>query len=291
MNLPNQATMPAPIYQRRRWTDRLMTLLTTLAVLVAVVPLFGILIYVLIQGASVINWNFFSKLPTPVGEPGGGMLNALVGSTILVVLAAAIGLPIGLFSAVYLAEYGRGRLATAIRFVTEVLNGVPSIVIGIFAYAIVVRPLHHFSALAGGIALGLMMIPTVTRTAEEMIRMVPNSLREAGLALGLPRWRVIVSIVLPTAANGIITGIMLAIARISGETAPLLFTALNNSFLSANLLQPISSLPVQIYTYATTPYEELHRMAWGAAFVLVMIVLVVNLVTRLLTRSGYHMHR
>ncbi|MBE3584173.1 MAG: phosphate ABC transporter permease PstA [Limnochordaceae bacterium] len=283
--------MSALIYQRRRWTDRLMTLLTTLAVLVAVVPLFGILIYVLIQGASVINWDFFSKLPTPVGEPGGGMLNALVGSTILVVLAAAIGLPIGLFSAIYLAEYGHGRLATAIRFVTEVLNGVPSIVVGIFAYAIVVRPLHHFSALAGGIALGLMMIPTVTRTAEEMIRMVPNSLREAGLALGLPRWRVIVSIVLPTAANGIITGIMLAIARISGETAPLLFTALNNSFLSVNLLQPVSSLPVQIYTYATTPYEELHRMAWGAAFVLVMIVLVVNMVTRLLTRSGYHMHR
>lgn len=291
MNQPNQATMSALIYQRRRWTDRLMTLLTTLAVLVAVVPLFGILIYVLIQGASVINWDFFSKLPTPVGEPGGGMLNALVGSTILVVLAAAIGLPIGLFSAIYLAEYGHGRLATAIRFVTEVLNGVPSIVVGIFAYAIVVRPLHHFSALAGGIALGLMMIPTVTRTAEEMIRMVPNSLREAGLALGLPRWRVIVSIVLPTAANGIITGIMLAIARISGETAPLLFTALNNSFLSVNLLQPVSSLPVQIYTYATTPYEELHRMAWGAAFVLVMIVLVVNMVTRLLTRSGYHMHR
>lgn len=279
------------VYRRRRLTDLLMTGLAGLAVLVAVVPLFSILISVAIRGLSALNLDFFTKMPVPIGETGGGVLNAIVGSGILVGLGTLIGLPIGLLSAIYLAEYGRGRLADTVRLFTEVMSGLPSIVVGIFAYAIVVRPLHHFSALAGGVALGILMIPVVTRTAEEMIRMVPQSLREAGLALGLPRWRVTVSIVLPSAASGIVTGAMLAVARIAGETAPLLFTALNNAFFSTSLLRPIASLPVQIYTYATSPYEELHRIAWGAVFVLVMMVLITNLLTRLAVRSGYEMKR
>lgn len=278
-------------YRRRKLGDRLVTLLTGLAVLAAVVPLFSILIYVGIRGLPALNVAFFTQMPKPIGEAGGGMLNAIVGSILLVTLATAIGLPVGIMAAIYLSEYGRGRLANTIRLFTEVMSGLPSIVVGIFAYTIVVRPLHHFSALAGGFALGVLMIPVVTRTAEEMIRMVPQSLREAGLALGLPKWRVILSIVLPSAASGIITGSMLAIARVAGETAPLLFTALNNAFFSTSLLQPIASLPVQIYTYATTPYEELHRLAWGGAFVLVMMVLITNLLTRLVVRSGYHASR
>lgn len=278
-------------YRRRQLGDRLVTLLTGLAVLAAVVPLFSILIYVGIRGLPALNVAFFTQMPKPIGEAGGGMLNAIVGSILLVTLATVIGLPVGIMAAIYLSEYGRGRLADTIRLFTEVMSGLPSIVVGIFAYAIVVRPLHHFSALAGGFALGVLMIPVVTRTAEEMIRMVPQSLREAGLALGLPKWRVILSIVLPSAASGIITGSMLAIARVAGETAPLLFTALNNAFFSTSLLQPIASLPVQIYTYATTPYEELHRLAWGGAFVLVMMVLITNLLTRLVVRSGYHVSR
>ncbi|MBE3577858.1 MAG: phosphate ABC transporter permease PstA [Limnochordales bacterium] len=278
-------------YRRRQLVDRLVTLLTGLAVLTAVVPLFSILIYVGVRGLPALNLAFFTQMPKPIGEVGGGMLNAIVGSILLVGLAAIIGLPVGIMAAIYLSEYGRGRLADIIRLFTEVMSGLPSIVVGIFAYALVVRPLHHFSALAGGIALGVLMIPVVTRTTEEMIRMVPQSLREAGLALGLPKWRVIVSIVLPAAVNGIITGAMLSIARVAGETAPLLFTALNNAFFSISLLQPIASLPVQIYTYATTPYPELHRLAWGGAFVLVMMVLITNLLTRFLVRAGYQVDR
>jgi phosphate transport system permease protein len=254
--------------------------------LLAVVPLASVLVYIGARGAGGLSWSFVSELPRPVGEPGGGMANAIAGTLVLVGLACAIGIPVGVASGVYLAELGRGRFARLVRFSADVMAGVPSIAVGIFVYTLVVLGMRRFSALAGGVALGILMLPTIMRTTEELLKLVPDSLREAGLALGLPRWRVILRIVLRTGAPGIVTGIMLAVARVAGETAPLLFTAFNNRFWSASLDRPIASLPVQIYTYAVSPYAEWHRQAWAAALLLVGMVLVLNVLARLLSSAG-----
>jgi phosphate transport system permease protein len=246
-----------------------------------------IFVYLLYKGASSLNVAFFTQIPKPEGETGGGMANAIVGSGMLLAIASLLGIPIGIGGGIYLAEFGRGtRLANAIRFTADVLNGVPSIVMGIAAYSLVVVPMHHYSALAGGVALGIMMIPTVTRTTEEMLLMVPHSIREAALGLGVPNWRSVLSITLKTASPGVITGCMLAFARVAGETAPLLFTALGNQFWSVNLNREIAALPLQIYIYAQSPYDDQHRLAWAGALVLiVLIVLAVSLVRYVASRG------
>ena len=262
-----------------------MTALAMVAVLVALVPLASVLIYTVVQGASAINWAFFTQLPQPVGEPGGGMANALVGTLILVALASCIGAPVGILGGLFLGELGGGRLGGLIRYAADVMNGIPSIVIGVFVYVIAVVPVKHFSALAGGLALGVIMIPLVMRTTEEIVRLVPISLREASLALGIPWWITTLRIVLRTAAAGVVTGVMLAVARVAGETAPLLFTAFNNQFWPTGLNQPVASLTVQLYNYAIAPYDDWHRQAWAAALVLMTITLAFNIVSRLAMRA------
>jgi len=271
----------------RAATDHIVTGLAILATVVVVVPLVAIFVYLMLKGASSLNLDFFLKNPVPEGESGGGMANAIVGSAVLLGIASLIGVPIGIGAGIYLAEFGRGtRLANAIRFTADTLNGVPSIVMGLAAYSLIVIPQGHFSALSGGIALGIMMIPTVARTSEEMLLMVPNIIREAALGLGLSNWRTVLSITVKTASPGIITGCMLAFARVAGETAPLIFTALGNAFWSTNPNQPIEALPLQIWVYATGPYEDQHRLAWAGALVLiVLIVLAVSLV-RYVTSRG-----
>lgn len=271
----------------RAATDHAVTGLAVLATMLVVVPLIAIFIYLLIKGDSSLNLNFFIKNPAPEGELGGGMANAIVGSGVLLAIASAIGVPIGIGAGIYLAEFGRGtKLANAVRFTADVLNGVPSIVMGLAAYSLIVVPQKHFSAFSGGVALGIMMIPTVARTTEEMLLMVPNTIREAALGLGLPNWRSVLSITVKTASPGIITGCMLAFARVAGETAPLIFTALGNSYWSTSPNQPIEALPLQIWVYASGPYEDQHRLAWAAALVLiVLIVLAVSLV-RYVTSRG-----
>jgi phosphate transport system permease protein len=260
------------------------------AVVVALLPLGLILFFVVSQGVEALNGDFFVRMPQPVGEPGGGMANAIVGTLILVALAAALAVPIGVLSGVYMAEYAGSRFAAAIRFAADTLNGVPSIVIGVFAYGVAVLPFRQFSALAGGFALGVMMIPIISRTTEELLLLVPSSMREGALALGATRARAVFSVVLPAAAPGIVTGIVLALARIAGETAPLLFTAFNNRFFTTRLTQPISSLTVQVFTYAISPYEDWHRQAWAGALVLVTIVLICSLAARFATRRLERMH-
>jgi phosphate transport system permease protein len=260
------------------------------AVAVALLPLALILIYILERGATSISWSFFTEMPKPVGEAGGGMANAIVGSVMVIGIASAFAVPIGIVSGVYLSEY-RDRLATIVRFSADVLNGVPSIVIGIFAYAVIVLPAKHFSALAGGFALGVMMIPVVVRTTEELLRLVPETLREGALALGATRARATFSVVIPAALPGIITGVLVAIARIAGETAPLLFTALNNSYFSANVQQPVSTLTVQVFTYANSPYDEWHRQAWAGALILIAMILIFSIAARLATRRLERMTR
>jgi phosphate transport system permease protein len=272
---------------RRRIMDRTMTALAGVAVLLAMVPLASVLVYVVLQGASALNWTFFTQLPGPVGEPGGGMANAIVGTLTLIALASCVGLPVGILGGLFLSELGDGPLGWWVRFVTDVLNGVPSIVIGIFVYTLAVVPMRQFSALAGGLALGLIMVPLVMRTTEELVRLVPASLREASLALGIPWWTTTLRVVLRTATAGVITGVMLAIARIAGETAPLLFTAFNNQFWPTGLNQPISSLTVQLYNYAIAPYDAWHRQAWAAALVLLSITLFLNVSSRLIGRQRY----
>jgi phosphate transport system permease protein len=252
-----------------------------LCVGLALVPLGFVLFFVVSQGVQSLNVDFFTHNPRPVGEPGGGMANAIVGTLILTGLAAAMAVPIGILSGVYLSEYRGSRFASAVRFAADTLNGVPSIVIGVFAYAVVVLPLRHFSTLAGGFALGIMMIPIITRTTEELLLLVPNALREGALALGATRARAVFTVIVPAALPGIITGVVLALARIAGETAPLLFTSFNNRFFSASLSQPISSITVQVFTYAISPYEDWHRQAWAGALVLVTIVLVCSMAARL----------
>ena len=257
------------------------------AAFVAALPLLFILTYLVIKGATSVNLDFFTQLPPSPGESGGGMGNAVLGSLVLIGIAAAIGLPIGIGSGLYLAERRDSRLANVVRFLADVLNGLPSIVLGIFAWQVMVRRMGHFSALAGGVALGAMMIPLVSRTTEEMIRLVPVALREAALALGYSRWRTSLSIVLRTALPGIVTGALVAIARIAGETAPLLFTALGNQFWSLTLTEPIAALPLQIYVFAISPYDDWHRLAWAGALVLIGVVFVISLAARAATRSRF----
>jgi phosphate transport system permease protein len=267
--------------------DYVATALAVLSTILVIVPLVAIFVYLLIKGASSLNLAFFTQIPKPVGEQGGGMANAIIGSATLLGIASILGVPIGIGGGVYLAEFGRGtKLANAVRFTADVLNGVPSIVMGIAAYALIVMPQGHFSALSGGVALGIMMIPTICRTTEEMLLMVPHAVREAALGLGVPNWRSVLSITVKTASPGIITGCMLAFARVAGETAPLLFTALGNEFWSTSLNEPIAALPLQIYVYAISPYDDWHRLAWAGALVLiVLIVLSVSLV-RFVTSRG-----
>jgi phosphate transport system permease protein len=269
----------------RRIQNKAMSGLTFAAAIAVICPLLMIFGFLLYQGASAINLDFFTHLPKPVGEAGGGVANAIVGSLIMIALAACLGLPVGILAGVYLAESNDRRLPWMVRYVADVLNGVPSIVFGIFAYTIVVLPMRRFSALAGGVALGLIMMPIVVRTTEEMVRLVPNALREAGLGLGLPQWKVTMRVVLPAARAGIITGVMVAIARIAGETAPLLFTALGNRFWHQGLDQPMAALPLQIYAYAIAPYDDWHRQAWAGALVLITLVFLASLAARLATRG------
>jgi len=260
---------------------------TYLAAILATLPLVLILVHLVRQGASSLSLAFFTHMPGSVGEPGGGMANAIVGTLMLIGIASIIGLPIGIGAGLYLAEKKSTPLASTVRFLSDVLNGLPSIVMGIFAWEVLVRPVRHFSALAGGVALGAMMIPLVTRTTEEMLLVVPTSLREAALALGYPRWRTSISVVLRTALAGIVTGALVAVARIAGETAPLLFTALGNQFWSTSVREPIAALPLQIFTYSINAYEEWHRQAWAGALVLITIVLIISLAARFATRSRF----
>ncbi len=276
---------------RRKTLSNVVVGLCGASVILALVPLFFVFFYVLKQGFSSLSWDFFTKMPKPVGEPGGGMANAIVGTLMLIGIASCVGVPVGLVSGIYLSEYPKSKLATSVRFTADVLNGIPSIVIGIFAYALVVLPVKHFSALAGGIALGFMMIPIITRTTEELLNLVPSTLREGALALGATRSRAAFTVMLPAALPGIMTGILVSLARISGETAPLLFTSFSNRFWSTTLSQPIASLTVQIYTYAISPYDDWHRQAWAGALVLVSVVFLFSVLARVVTRRLERMHR
>jgi phosphate transport system permease protein len=272
---------------RRTATNYFITGLSILATVIVIVPLIAILFYLVYKGASSLNLAFFTHIPAPVGEQGGGMANSIVGSAIILALASLMGVPVGIAAGVYLAEFGRGKaLATAVRFTADVLNGVPSIVMGISAYSLIVVRQNHFSALAGGVALAIMMVPTITRTTEEMLATVPHAIREAALGLGVPKWRTAVSVSLRTASPGIITGCMLAFARVAGETAPLLFTAFGNQFWSWNLNEPIAALPLQIYVYAVSPYDEWHRLAWAGALVLIVLIMVSVTLVRIFANRG-----
>jgi phosphate transport system permease protein len=271
----------------RTLTDGLITGLAILATLIVVAPLVAIFVYLIYKGASSLNLAFFTQIPKPVGETGGGMANAILGSGILLGVASAIGVPIGIGGGIYLAEFGRGtRLANAVRFTADVLNGVPSIVMGLAAYALIVSHQKHFSAFSGGVALAIMMIPTVCRTTEEMLLMVPHMIREAALGLGVPNWRAVLSITVKTASPGIITGCMLAFARVAGETAPLIFTALGNQFWSTSLNEPIAALPLQIYVYALSPYDDWHRLAWAGSLVLIILIVLAVSLVRFVTSRG-----
>jgi len=272
-------------YVYRRAVDRAVRAACVLAAIVALVPLFLVLYYVTVRGIGGLNWAFFTELPKPVGEAGGGAANAIVGSIQLVGLACLFGIPLGVLAGVFLAEFGQSFFGRMVRFAADVMAGVPSVTIGIFIYALVVLPTKQFSAYAGGLALAVIMLPTVTRTTEELLKLVPEALREAALGLGVPQWRTTLWVMLRTAAPGVATGIMLAVARVAGETAPLLFTSFNNRFWARGLNEPISSLPVQIYTYAVSPYEDWHRQAWAAALVLVSLVLFLNVAARVLVRN------
>lgn len=275
-----------PISLRRRLTDHLVTVLAILTVLIVLAPLIAIFGNLVYKGASSINWAFFTQTPKPVGEAGGGMANAIVGSLLILGIASIIGVPFGIGAGIYLAEFGRNRFGSAIRFTADVLNGVPSIVIGIVAYSIVVLYQKHFSALAGGVALAIMMVPTICRTTEEMLLLVPQALREAAYGLGVPRWRTTLSIVLRTATSGVITGVMLAFARIAGETAPLLFTTLGNQYWNLQPNQPTAALPLQIYVYANSPYDDWHRQAWAGSLVLIVLIVGAISAVRYVVRRG-----
>jgi phosphate transport system permease protein len=257
---------------RRRITDWFATGLAGGAALLVLAPLIAIFVYLVAKGMGALNWSFLVNAPKPAGETGGGIGNGIVGSLMILTVASAIGIPLGIGAGVYLAEFGKNRFSTLVRFTADVLNGVPSIVMGIAAYGLIVVKQKHFSALSGGVALGIMMIPTVTRATEEMLLMVPRSVREAALGLGIPEWRSVISVTLRTATSGVITGVMLAFARVAGETAPLLFTALGNQFWNWKLDQPTAALPLQIYTYAISPYDDLHQQAWAGALILIILI-------------------
>ncbi len=274
-------------YWRRKIFNTFFTLLFSSSILIVLLPLLLIVGYLFYKGASSVNLNFFINRPAPVGEPGGGMGNAIIGSLLVVGLASLIGIPVGLLGGIFLGEFPESKLSNVARFVADVLNGTPSIVMGVFAYTVVVLPMKSFSAIAGGFALGIMMMPTVLRTTDEILQTVPLSIREASLALGVPYWRTVMSVVLRSAKGGIVTGILLAGARVLGETAPLLFTSFNNAFFSHSLVQPISTLPVQIYNYAISPYGDWHRQAWAGALVLVLAILIVNFAVRAFSRQKF----
>lgn len=275
----------SPISLRRRVTDHVMTGVAMLTVVLVLAPLVAIFGYLMYRGIGSINWAFLTQTPKPVGETGGGMANAIVGSIFILGIASLIGVPFGVGAGVYLAEFGRNRFGSAIRFTADVLNGVPSIVIGIVGWSILVRG-HGFSALAGGVALAIMMVPTISRTTEEMLLLVPTAMREAAYGLGIPRWRTTLSITLRTATSGVITGIMLAFARIAGETAPLLFTAFGNTFWNWKATQPTAALPLQIYVYANSPYDDWHRQAWAGSFVLIVLIVTAVAAMRYAVRRG-----
>jgi phosphate transport system permease protein len=271
---------------RRRLTDHVMTGLAVLTVVIVLAPLVAIFGYLLFRGLGSLDWAFLTQTPKPVGETGGGMANAIVGSAFILGIASIIGVPFGIGAGIYLAEFGRNRLGSVIRFTADVLNGVPSIVIGIVAFSVVVIYQKHFSALAGGVALAIMMVPTICRTTEEMLLLVPQALREAAYGLGVPRWRTTLSITLRTATSGVITGVMLAFARVAGETAPLLFTAFGNAFKSTSLNEPIAALPLQIFVYAVSPYDEWHRLAWAGALVLIVLIIASVALVRYVVSRG-----
>ena len=274
-----------PISLRRRLTDHAMTGVAVLTVILVLAPLIAIFGYLMYRGIGSINWAFLTQTPKPVGEEGGGMANAIVGSVFILGIASLIGVPFGIGAGIYLAEFGRNRFGSAIRFTADVLNGVPSIVIGIVGWSIMVRG-HGFSALAGGVALAIMMVPTISRTTEEMLLLVPTAMREAAYGLGIPRWRTTLSITLRTATSGVITGVMLAFARIAGETAPLLFTAFGNTFWNWKATQPTAALPLQIYVYANSPYDDWHRQAWAGSFVLIILIVTAVAAVRYAVRRG-----
>jgi phosphate transport system permease protein len=275
----------------RKFVSNFMLTMTGVCALIAVSVLFFILGYLVFHGGASISWNFFTKLPAPVGETGGGMANAIVGSAKLLLLASLLGVPIGFFGAIYLAEFSGSTTAFIVRYAADLLNGVPSIVIGIFAYSLVVLPFKHFSTLAGGCALGLMMIPITLRSTEEFLRSVPGALREGAMALGASKWKTIATVIVPAAYRGILTAVLLAFARVAGETAPLLFTAFGNRFWSPGWNQPTASLPVMIFTYAIAPYEDWHRQAWAAGLVLLGLILVINIVARGILSRGISVPR
>jgi phosphate transport system permease protein len=280
-----------PRLRWRKFVSGFMLTATGVCALVAVAVLFFILGYLVFHGGTSVSWNFFTKLPAPVGETGGGMANAIVGSAKLLLLASLFGVPIGFFGAIYLAEFSGSVTAFAVRYAADLLNGVPSIVIGIFAYSLVVLPFKHFSSLAGGFALGLMMIPITLRSTEEFLRSVPVSLREGAMALGASKWRAIATVIVPAAYRGILTAVLLAFARVAGETAPLLFTAFGNRFWSHGWQEPTASLPVMIFTYAISPYDDWHRQAWAAGLVLLALILVINIVARTVLARGFAVSR
>ncbi|MHB8930356.1 MAG: phosphate ABC transporter permease PstA [Melioribacteraceae bacterium] len=274
-------------HYRKKITSMIMMSLTFAATLAAIVPLIFIFYYTISKGITYLNLDFFIAMPKPVGETGGGMANAIVGTLMLIGIGGAIGVPVGIMTGTYLSEFGNNKFGFMVRFLTDVLSGVPSIVVGVVAYTMVVLPMKHFSAIAGGIALGILMIPTITRTTEEMIKLVPHSLREAGLALGIPKWKTTLAIVIRSAWKGIATGVLLGLSRAAGETAPLLFTALGNRFWSTSIGQPIASLTVYIYDYAKSPFEDWNQQAWTAALVLILLISILSLVFRIITRSKY----
>jgi phosphate transport system permease protein len=267
-------------YLRRKWLNRLMLGLSSTAAGLGILILALILGYIVVHGIAFLNLDSLTQAAKPVGEVGGGMRNEILGTIILIVLGSIFGLPVGLMAGIFLAEFASPRAAAAVRFMADILAGVPSIVVGVFAYAILVRPMHSYSALSAGVALAIIMIPIVARTAEESLRLVPNSMREAALALGITRWRAVVGVIIPGAITGIVTGIMLAVARIAGETAPLIFTALGSAFGFQGLLKPIGALPLQIYRYAMSPYPDWHEQAWAGAFVLIILVLCISVFVR-----------
>lgn len=271
----------------RRWKSNLMVGLMIAAVVVAVAPLLFILLNLVVKGAGSLSFGFFTRMPVPAGETGGGVAHAIVGTLIMVGMAALVGVPLGIGAGLFSAEFPGTRLAKASRFLADVMNGTPSIVVGVFAWTLIVARTKQFSALAGSAALAMLMIPMVMRTTEELIKLVPHSLREAALALGYPRWRTTVSIVLRTALPGIVTGSLLAVARVAGETAPLLFTALGSQFFSLSVNEPMAALPLTVFQYATGPYEEWHQFAWAAALVLIIVVMVLSLAARLATRGRF----
>jgi phosphate transport system permease protein len=272
---------------RRQLVDRLMGAVLCLCALMAITPLVLVVAFILANGAKAMRLELLTQLPKPVGEVGGGMANAFLGTAILIALASAMAMPIGILAGVFLSEFGNNAFAAALRFLTDILTGVPSIVTGIVAYTLLVVPLHSFSALSGGVALAFIMVPVVTRTTEEALRRVPHSLREASLGLGVHEWRTTLAIVIPTGLGGVVTGVMLAVARISGETAPLLFTAFGSRFWPNGLMQPIAAVPLQVFQYAVAPYSDWHSQAWAAAFILMLLILALNIGVRVVTKSGF----